>query len=282
MKQDRSRKPWRAFYGLLSAVVITGLSAGFSPEAANAAPGLEMAPHRALYTIRLKSAESGSDVTAATGMMDYRVSDQCGGWTTENHTVLTLHYGDRGALNIRWTFVSWESEDGSRYRFRIRNERNDAVAEVFQGEASRTNGDAEAVFVKPEERTDPLPEGTLFPNQHLADLLAAAKSGDLTFVRPMFEGSSDDNPFLVSVAVSPMKDVEDIALIEKAGLSKDVSHFRTRWAFFGYGSRDPIPKYEIDAVYRDDGVARHIIQDFGDFSLDMTLKELERVPVECR
>jgi len=39
-----------------------------------------------------------------------------------------------------------------------------------------------------------------------------------------------------------------------------------------------LPEFELSAHYRQDGIADHIIQDFGDFALQVRLGEVEVLP----
>jgi len=51
----------------------------------------------------------------------------CGGWTVEQRFRLRLEYADQDAAEITSNLVTWESKDGTRYRFNERRLRNGDV-----------------------------------------------------------------------------------------------------------------------------------------------------------
>ena len=51
-----------------------------------------------------------------------------------------------------------------------------------------------------------------------------------------------------------------------------------RLAYYPIADPAEIPKFEIGVRYREDGIADRILQDFGDFQLDLTLEELTLLP----
>src|SRR5690606_25422581 len=140
------------------------LAAGLGLLAATASTGAmaaDAAPHRALYSMSLGSASSGSGITAANGRMLYKFSDSCDGWTVENRTLLTFAHTQGGQSSTAWEFVTWESKDGLRYRFNVRTMRDGRLVEEISGTAELNPKDHAGVahFVEPEEKTVPLPKG---------------------------------------------------------------------------------------------------------------------------
>jgi hypothetical protein len=74
-----------------------------------------------------------------------------------------------------------------------------------------------------------------------------------------------------------------LAQARAAGLA-DTPAWRTRLAFFPVRFPAPqavpavLPEFEIEADYRADGVAERILQDFGDFTLELEPVRIERLP----
>ena len=54
--------------------------------------------------------------------------------------------------------------------------------------------------------------------------------------------------------------------------------WRARLAYFPFARALDLPEFEIEVDYREDGVAQRIVQDFGDFSLDVTPVRFETLP----
>ena len=240
---------------------------------------VELLAHRAVYRMSLISATRASDVVGADGAMFYRFAQACDGWTTENRTYLRLTYEGGANAETVWNYASWEAKDGLAFRFHVRYDHNGRVIEKLEGEADLVEKGAggTARFVRPAEKVIDLPEGTLFPTEHMREFIEAAVAGGKTLSRVVFDGASVDNPFLVNAVFGPLPqaDADDVA--EASGLEPAPAWW-TRMAFFPYFSPKALPEFEIGAAYRADGVADSITQHFDDFTLKVRLKELEVLP----
>ncbi|MGH7072712.1 MAG: EipB family protein [Stellaceae bacterium] len=94
-----------------------------------------MQPHKAVYALSLGSSKTSSGVLGADGAMLYEWGETCTGWTTEQDFRLRLEYADQDATTITSDLVTWESRDGSRYRFNERRLRNGHLDQVIRGKA---------------------------------------------------------------------------------------------------------------------------------------------------
>ena len=166
------------FFFLLAVIAWVDL-----PPNALAAAGLQ--PHRAVYRMVLATADRNSDVVSANGIMIYRFSRTCDGWTVENQTFLRMFYDDDTVSDTLWSYASWEGRDGRRFRFHARFDQDGKTIEKLEGDAElKANGKGgHARFREPEERRIPLHAGTVFPTAHLREILAAAGSGRLTICK---------------------------------------------------------------------------------------------------
>ncbi len=258
--------------------------AGFSIFALllSAFPAVSMAaeflPHQAIYRVKLVSSKPGSGISGASGSMVYKFSDACDGWTSETRTVLRFQY-DRGRYTDSvWSFVGWEAKDGSRFRYRLNDVRDGKIEEEISGEAAiKAKGGAIARFVAPPGVSMKLSKDVLFPTEHLRRLLEAAERGETFYSRPLFDGSSMDNPFEVSAILNKVPASQGKAIADKLGLA-DARAWLMRLAFFPLSGGKETPEFEIDVRYRDDGVADFIRQDYGDIVLEMTVEDMEVLP----
>lgn len=254
--------------------------------AAVPAAAVDLVPHRAVYAMRLATAKSASGISAADGVMTYQFADTCDGWTVENSTVINFVYNEGGRVATTWDFLTWESKDGKRYRFRVRSTRDGQVVEQVDGTASLNGGNGgKATFTQPEALTLKLPKGTMFPTHHTEQLLkvaeAAGKVGGRMFARAVFDGSGPDGLFDVSAMLGRPIVAPSPGAKPDSDLLKTPS-WRVQMAFFPVESKDIFPEYEVGLRYHVNGVAQDVVQDFGDFSLKATLRELERLPrPEC-
>jgi hypothetical protein len=258
----------------IAAVLVAVLVAG-QPTRPLAA---DLQPHRAVYRMSLAGAERPGEVSSATGAMVYQFSRGCDGWTVENRTMLRLGYENDSEVETAWTFVSWESLDGSRFRFRARYDQDGQTVEKIAGSAElRADGAGEARFSEPEARRVELPAGSLFPTAHIRAVLAAGAAGGKSLNRVVFDGASLDNPYQVNAFFGPLAPAATEALAKAAGLAPQPGWW-TRMAFFPLASPAALPEFEIDAQYRADGVADVIRQSFERFALDVRLHQLEVLP----
>jgi EipB-like len=256
---------------VLGLILLVG--AGSSGHAAE-----ELLPHRASYRMSLASATRTSGLVAAKGVMFYTFGQSCDGWTVENRTHLALTYESGAYAETVWTFVSSESADGLNFRFRAQFEESGRTVERVRGHATLTGkGEAGTAWVaEPAETTIELPEGTLFPTEHMTRLIAAAERGDTALEHVVFDGTSLQNPYLVNALLGPLPRHAEQALAASAGLTPAPAWW-TRLAYFPLHSREPTPEFELSAYYRADGVAGEITQQFDDFILRVRLDRLEPV-----
>jgi hypothetical protein len=247
-----------------------------------APPGLgavELLPHRAVYLMSLISATRASEVVGAEGAMFYRFAQGCDGWTIENRTYLRLTYENGADAETVWNYASWEANDGLGFRFHARYDQNGTIIEKLEGEADLSGKGAAgtARFVRPAEKVVELPEGTMFPTEHMRKFIDVAAAGGRSLTQVVFDGASLDNPFLVNAVFGPLPQADADALTAATGLEPAAAWW-TRMAFFPYYSATALPEFEIGAAYRADGVADSITQHFDEFSLKVRLKELEVLP----
>jgi len=245
----------------------------------------EMVPHRAIYGMALHSAEQGSSVTGAGGTMVYVFRDECEGWSAETNVKMQLVYAEGDEIDTDWSFASWESKDGTSYQFRTRQARDGNEIESLNGKVRRARaGDAAtARFTEPDGETIPMPNGTLFPTRHLMEVLKAGAAGAGFLSRTVFDGASLDNPYIITAvrgrrsppeAVLHAGDFDD--WIKELGL-KPEQPVHYRMAFFSRDSKEALPEFELGIDYRSDGIARFIRQDYGDFSVDLQLRNIELI-----
>ena len=274
MTSPHFRRSLRVVFGFVAMALVACAS---TPASA-----IDMASHRAIYGMKLHAAHSGSGITGARGRMVYSFRGACEGWSSETSVKLQLLYSEGDQVDTEWAFASWEARDGKSYQFSTRQVRNGQLVESLKGSVERkAPGDAaEAKFTDPEDKEIELPKGTLFPTEHLADLLKAGAAGRKIYSRVVFDGASLENPHRINAVVSQRSPLSkgQAAPLEKAikaGGLKDAPIQHYRMAFFGLRSVKEQPDFELGVDYRPDGVSRFIRQDFGDFVVDLTLEKIE-------
>lgn len=248
-------------------------------------PAIALAPHEARYDMRLIRRATGSPVVNARGSMTYRLSDTCDGWAMESRTHLALYYKEGEPVLSDWTFISWESKDADRYRFRIRSERNGRVDRVIDGRAEMAAGtdDGEdggggvAHFTHPEEKAVDLAGAVMLPGEHTLAVLRAAADGRRLFTVPMFDGSEPEGAMQATAVIAEAVPAGTVSELPEATLLAGPS-WRMVLSFFGPDENTTLPEYEVRLRYHTNGVAEEVIQDFGTMALRATLVDL--MPIE--
>jgi hypothetical protein len=236
----------------------------------------QLLAHRATYLLTLGRSQSGSDVVTVEGVMSYEFADACEGWTTTQKARLRMLLEDGRQQEVGWNLSSWESKDGRRYRFFIRNLDGDTVTSEIKGEASLAEpGKAgTATFAEPRAKTLDLPAGTLFPTGHSLALLHHIAAGDVTFLATVFDGSDDKGPVEISAVLGgqarPSPDIAKLSPLLAAG-----PVYRLGLAFFQIGGNGATPDQEQSLGLYGDGVIDRLTLDYGSFTVDAVLKKLE-------
>ncbi|HEX5327793.1 MAG TPA: cell envelope integrity EipB family protein [Acetobacteraceae bacterium] len=245
---------------------------------AAAADMVPLAAHRALYRMTLDKSRSG-DVVGATGTMGYEVIDACDGWAVRQRLDMNILNNDGQNIEIVSDYATWESKDGLRFRFHMRQTTEGAVISQTDGNATLTHpgGPGEAHYTTPKVTTVALPPGTLFPMAHTAALLAAAAAGQKHLALPLFDGTDENGAQNSSIVVT---DWQPPAPTQWPLLSK-LPSAHVHIAFFGPDSDKMIPDYEVSMRYWANGVADDLRMDFGDFVMDAKLTDFALQPRRC-
>lgn len=272
----------------VAGALVLGVASASTAVGAEAASQGNLVPHEATYDMALSSSRSGSGVVGASGTMHYSFTDTCDGYAVNTRTLLSISYGVGTPVMTAWDFSTWESKDGTQYRFKVRNSRNGVLVETIDGRAEMPDGAEDgaaglATFQQPSEHSLDLAPGTMFPTEHTRFLLQQAAEGGTLINRMVFDGSGDRGPYEISaliggpktpaLGVGPAKAAAGTERITRALLEGPA--WPMTMAFFPEGSADPMPEFQVALNYHGNGVAESVVQDFGDFTIDGTLTDLK-------
>jgi hypothetical protein len=243
------------------------------------AGAVDIAPHRALYTMTLGTAKSNSGVVGASGTMSYVWGETCDGWTVEQRYKLRMRYAESPEVEITSNYVTWESKDGLRYRFNERKLKNGEIDDEVRGEAQLAGSGkgGSATFSRPKPQTIELPPGALFPTAHTLLILDKAASGEQFVSEQVFDGASEETAVQVSAVIGQAQpaaagqDAPASPLLERRS-------WRIRLAFFSADQKSDKPEYELGMRLYDNGVSRDMLLDYGDFAVKAKLDEIEALP----
>ena len=229
--------------------------------------------HRALYRLTLADSGSGSSLTRVRGGLVLEWRAACDGWLSQQRLgfVAEAAEGPGFAYDVR--FSSWESLDRTQLRFTVRSFDGAAKEEEFRGSAKLgapgATGTVSYTLPKPEEVG--IPAGTIFPTEHIADLIAAAQAGEHILSRQVFDGSGED---ALTKATAVIGRAKTTTLPD--GTSQTVWPISV--AYFPLDGDDALPQFEIAFDLSPGGVMSDVRLDYGEFTLDAALEKLETLP----
>lgn len=264
-------------------------------EAPVVAPApITIAPHRAVYAMRLLSARNGSDVTGVDGRMQFEWNDVCDGWTTTQATQLVFSYSDGDTEHVDSTQSTWEAKDGGAFRFNYRRASDGKETELYRGKATMTADGGEAVYSEPADKRVMLEKGTLFPSAHTVEILGRAAVGEAFFSRRVFDGTdeagmSDVSAFSSLRPTAPLAEPPRVRGKKTFATAKDSPLLQgaaraVRLAYFPPGDASSgTPDYEMDMDLLPNGVAKSMQVDYGDFAVIAILEDVKALPApQCK
>jgi hypothetical protein len=267
---------------ILGAVFVTAAFAYHPASAANTATPLPgpapLLAHKALYTLTLDSAKS-TDVIAAKGTMGYEVTDACDGWAVRQRLTMTITNADGQDVQMASDYATWESKDGLKFRYHMRQTTDQAVTSQTDGEASlqKTGAPGEARYTAPHDTTSALPPGTVFPMAHTSAIIAAARDKLRFLTLPLFDGTDENGVEDSFIVVLDWKPPTQNVWPVLASLPSTKVHI----SFFDHGADSVTPSYEVSMRYWENGVADDMKMNFGDFIMNAKMKDFAPQPRHC-
>ncbi|MSO71431.1 MAG: DUF1849 family protein [Alphaproteobacteria bacterium] len=228
-------------------------------------------PHSAVYEVRLLRASQSSRIEDARGVVRIDWRETCQSWAVSQRFQLVMVLADGNTTESKTEFRSVESKDARRYSFESTTERDGRQVESWKGEVERAGPDAQAtaIYSAPPGEKLTLPGGTMLPMQQMAALLALAEKGGGQIDMAYFDGPRPlDSPFTTHNVVSDKRRL--LAEATKGATTAPFDHpwWPMRLAFFERGSQAAEPGFEIGAEILDNGIARLLQFDYGDFAIE--------------
>jgi hypothetical protein len=281
-----------AAFGLASAALWAGLGTGLAapaairPAAAPAGDIVDLAPHQAIYDLKLAKSNGTRGVEAVRGRILYDFSGSaCAGYELKFRQVSELDSGEgkRALSDLRST--TWEDAAAKKFRFTSENLLDDKPGDEVNGHAER---DAKAVQVdltKPKDKNFTIPLGAVFPTEHMRRIIVAAREGKAILEFPVYDGSETGEKIyntltVIGKAIAPGEKPPTDAAGKSAELAK-----LTRWpvtiSYFEQESAkaqqtgEQTPVYAISFELYENGISRALTLNYSDFSISGELTSLE-------
>lgn len=243
-------------------------------------------PHRAVYDLALDSASDRSGITGISGRMVYEFSgSSCDGYTVTFRFVTQIDTPEVSRITDQQT-TTYEEGDGASFSFVTRSFVDQSLDKELKGTA-RLDRDTTLVSLEKPDRLRLELETSLFPTQHLLELLAKAEKGETFYETAIYDGSDEADKVMTTTVIigneSPAKN-NDPELEAIKPLAKE-PFWPVDIAYFDLSEADgeELPNYRISFKLHESGVTRDLVMDYGDFSMTGRLVDLSLfdAPRDC-
>lgn len=273
--------------GFVAMWACTGALASHSAAIAQGAAGppVKLAPHVAIYDLKLTSSRGKRSLESVRGRIVYDFSgSSCEGYALQFRQVTELDSGEGKIALSDLRTTTWEEADGKSFRFKSQNFMDSKQIGDVDGQADRGRSTVAVKLSKPEQKK--FDAGmVVFPTEHMRQLIEAARAGKTLVEVGVFDGSETGEKIYQSLSVigkriDPEKkpDDADAEAGKLAGLARwpvTISYFdRTeKKADDQPGEQTPI--YAITFEMYENGISRALKLDYGDFVIDGKISSLE-------
>lgn len=281
-------------------LILPALVAGFATLAvdrpAAAAPPADkvlLAPHRAIYDLRLAKTHGSRGLEAVRGRILYDFSgNACDGYQLQFRQVSELDSGEGKTALSDLRSTTWEAGNADAFRFNSENLVDDKRKDFVDGHAERMAKTVSVNLSKPKTKNFNVPEAAVFPTEHMRRIITAARAGQRVLDFPVYDGSESGEKVyntltVIGAPIGPGAKPPDDAAAKVPELAK-----LTRWpvtiSYFEQETSaqqqkgEQTPVYTISFELYENGVSRALILDYSDFSIkgDMTSLEMKK-PTPC-
>ena len=267
------------------------LAAAGTASAQGPAGSVKLAPHIAIYDLKLTSSRGKRALESVRGRIVYDFSgSSCDGYALKFRQVTELDSGEGKVALSDLRTSTWEEGEGKSFRFTSENYMDDQKISQVDGQADRGKSDVAVKINKPEEKNfDAGP--VVFPTEHMRQLIEAANAGKNLVEVAVYDGSESGEKIYQSLSVigrriAPDKKPED------AAADKDVLAGLARWpvtiSYFDKVAKqtddqpgEQTPIYSISFEMYENGISRALKLDYGDFVIDGKMSSLEVLPAHA-
>ena len=246
-------------------------------QPANVNPGLavRLASHRAIYDLSMARADVTGEVADVRGQMALEFMDVCDGYTLTQRMQMDIITAEGEVLAGHHSITSWESYDGLKYRFQIRNASQGKPDEEFDGFAQLLGPGAKGTvkYNKPAGQQLALPAGVIFPTEHTLKLVQAAMAGQPRLAVVVFDGDSNEGLSEVSGILG--REIAPGQAKSSQSALTTLRSWRGRLAYFKIKSRAERPDYELGFRLYENGIGDELVFDYSDFAVAARIARVE-------
>ena len=262
----------------VSALALPLMSAMPSAQAGTIA----LAPHRAVYDLKLLRAPGKRQVEAVRGRILYDFSGSpCEGYVLQFRQVSELDSGEGKTALSDLRASTWEEGDAKAFRFNSTNYLNQRPVEAADGHADRDAAGVTVQLAKPDAKSFKLGADTVFPAEHMRRIIEAARAGTTILEFPVFDGSENGEKVFDTLTVIGRSIPPDEKKPTDASAAYPALAHLARWpvriSYFDRAneSGERTPVYSIGFEMYENGISRALSLDYGDFVVGGEMSQLE-------
>jgi hypothetical protein len=258
------------------------------PHAVAAPPAdkVLLAPHRAVYDLKLSKSHGSRGIQAVRGRILYDFSgNACEGYDLEFRQVSELDSDEGKAAISDLRSTTWEDGAAQKFRFNSQNKLNEERTDIVDGHAERKTQTVAVDLSKPTEKNFTVPLDAVFPTEHMRRIIVAAREGKTILEFPVYDGSETGEKLyntltVIGRPIAPGAKPPSDATAKNPAFAK-----LTRWpvtiSYFDKLAEDAErggeqqPVYSIGFELYENGVSRGLVLDYTDFTISGDLSSLD-------
>jgi len=254
--------------------------------AASPADKVFLAPHRAIYDLKLAKSHGSRGIQAVRGRILYDFSgNACEGYELQFRQVSELDSGEGKAALSDLRSTTWEDGAANKFRFNSENLLNDQRTDMVDGHAERNPKAVAVNLSKPKDKTFTVPLGAVFPTEHMRRIIFAAREGKSILEFPVYDGSETGEKLyntltVIGRAIAPDEKLPNDAASKIPELAKltrwpvTISYFEQQGETADHAG-EQTPVYSISFELYENGISRALILDYTDFTISGEMTSLE-------
>ncbi len=279
-------KPVNAHRLLIAALGFGLVATALPARAAPPADKVLLAPHRAVYDLKLLKSHGSRGVQAVRGRILYDFSgNACEGYALQFRQVSELDSGEGKSALSDLRSNTWEDSAAKKFRFNSENLLDDQTTDKVDGHAERNSQAVAVSLSKPKGKTFEVPLAAVFPTEHMRRIIVAARDGKTILEFPVYDGSDNGEKLyntltVIGHRIGPGEKPPQEAAAQLPELAKlarwpvTISYFdRQDEKVERTGEQTPI--YSISFELYENGISRALTLDYNDFTITGELTSLE-------
>ena len=260
-------------------------------ELAPAESATVLAPHRAVYDLKLLRTRGKRDNESVRGRILYDFNGSaCEGYALQFRQVSEIDSGEGKVALSDLQATTWEDGDAKTFRFNSKNTVNDRVVDSVDGNAERSPSEVAVKLNKPGEKKLDLAAKIVFPTEHMRRIIDAAKEGKTLLELPVYDGSENGEKVyntmtVIGREIGPGEKVPTDAAAGQAALA-GLKRWPVTVSYFDRNDTtraEQTPVYALSFELYENGISRALQLDYDDFVVAGTMRQLDiKQAPECK